>query len=48
MLDEAIENMSSGADPKTVMERLANTLTNKLLHHPTVALKAMLMITRQR
>ncbi len=41
MLNEAIENMSSGADPKAVMERLANKLTNKLLHHPTVALKTI-------
>ena len=40
ILDDAIDNLNSGADPKAVIERLANTLTNKLLHHPTVALKA--------
>ena len=39
ILNDAIDNMSSGADPKEVIERLANTLTNKLLHYPTVALK---------
>jgi len=39
ILNDAIDSMSSGADPKAVIERLANTLTNKLLHHPTVALK---------
>jgi glutamyl-tRNA reductase len=41
ILNDAIENISSGADPKVVVERLANKLTNKLLHHPTVALKTI-------
>ncbi len=39
ILNDAIDSVSGGADPKAVMEHLANTLTNKLLHHPTVALK---------
>ena len=39
ILNDAIESINSGADPRMIVERLANTLTNKLLHHPTIALK---------
>ncbi len=40
MLSEAVESINNGSDPHMVVERLANTLTNKLLHHPTIALRS--------
>jgi glutamyl-tRNA reductase len=39
VLAKARQQLRSGQDPATVLEFLANTLTNRLLHAPTVALR---------
>ncbi len=39
LLEQAREQLTSGQDPKTVLELLAHKLTNKLLHAPTAALR---------
>lgn len=38
-LQRALQQLHSGRDPEAVLEQLANGLTNKLLHAPTVALR---------
>ncbi|RMF19484.1 MAG: glutamyl-tRNA reductase [Gammaproteobacteria bacterium] len=38
-LDKALRRVEQGADPKAVLQALANGLTNKLLHAPTVAVR---------
>ena len=35
LLDDALQRLSNGDDPKLVVTKLANQLTNKLLHAPT-------------
>jgi glutamyl-tRNA reductase len=39
VLARARQQLASGHDPARVLEFLANTLTNRLLHAPTVALR---------
>ena len=39
VLAKARQHLASGEDPAAVLEFLANTLTNRLLHAPTVALR---------
>lgn len=38
-LDKALRALAAGQTPETVLRQLANSLTNKLLHHPTAGLK---------
>ena len=38
-LQRAQTRLSSGADPSEVLDELARSLTNKLLHQPTVAIR---------
>ena len=38
-LERAIRELSGGADPESVLATLARTLTNKLIHPPTVAIR---------
>ena len=37
-LDRALQALEQGRDPREIMERLSQALTNKLMHHPTAAL----------
>lgn len=39
-LEKAEKALASGSDPSAVMEQLAHNITNKLMHNPTVALRA--------
>ena len=39
VLAKARQQLASGQDPRTVLDFLAHTLTNRLLHAPTVALR---------
>ncbi len=39
VLDKAHQQLAAGRDPHTVLEFLAHTLTNRLLHAPTIALR---------
>jgi glutamyl-tRNA reductase len=39
VLAKAAQRVARGDDPQTVLESLAHTLTNKLLHHPTDGLR---------
>jgi glutamyl-tRNA reductase len=39
VLDKALAQLASGRDPAQVLEFLAHTLTNRLLHPPTAALR---------
>ena len=39
MLTRAHARLRHGEDPAQVLDWLANTLTNKLLHHPTTGLR---------
>ena len=39
MLDKARQQLAQGRDPQQVLEFLANTLTNKLIHPPSAALR---------
>ncbi len=38
-LEKAEKSLAAGADPVAVAKQLANNITNKLMHHPTVALR---------
>ncbi len=38
-LDKALRALDSGQAPAAVLQQLANSLTNKLIHHPTTGLK---------
>jgi glutamyl-tRNA reductase len=38
-LERALAELARGSDPRALLERLARSLTNKLLHRPTVALR---------
>ncbi len=38
-LDKALRALAAGQAPEIVLRQLANSLTNKLLHHPTAGLK---------
>lgn len=38
-LDEALQQLESGKDPKVVLERFAHVLLNRLIHEPTVQLR---------
>ncbi|MBB3170138.1 glutamyl-tRNA reductase [Simiduia aestuariiviva] len=38
-IKKALNNLNGGAKPEVVLNQLANSLTNKLLHHPTTALR---------
>ena len=38
-LERALKDLSRGTDPKRVLERLSNGLTNKLIHAPTMAIR---------
>ena len=38
-LDKALRQLAAGHDPEQVIERLAHTLTNRLLHVPTAAVR---------
>ena len=40
MLERARQQLAAGGDPQAVLDFLAHTLTNRLLHAPTVALRA--------
>jgi glutamyl-tRNA reductase len=40
VLDKAFAQLASGKSPEDAMRFLANTLTNKLMHHPTSALRS--------
>ena len=40
-LQNAMKMLAKGDDPQRVMETLANRLTNKLIHHPSIRLKQM-------
>ena len=40
LLRRARARLTRGDDPTAVVETLANTLTNKLMHHPTASLRA--------
>lgn len=37
--EEALERLARGEDPAKVIERMAHQLTNRLLHHPTQAIR---------
>jgi glutamyl-tRNA reductase len=39
VLAKARQQLASGQDPQAVLEFLAHTLTNRLLHAPTIALR---------
>jgi len=39
VLAKARQQLASGQDPHAVLEFLAHTLTNRLLHAPTIALR---------
>ena len=39
-LERALKRIEKGDDPQQVLEYLAYTLTNKLMHHPTASLRA--------
>ena len=39
LLSKARARLARGDDPTAVLEMLANTLTNKLMHHPTASLR---------
>ncbi|MEM1089496.1 MAG: glutamyl-tRNA reductase [Pseudomonadota bacterium] len=39
MLEDAQRKLAAGADPEKVMQQLANSLTNKILHQPTSTLR---------
>ena len=38
-LDRAMRSLSNGADPKATLQKLANGLTNKLIHPTTAAIR---------
>ena len=38
-LDQAMRSLSNGADPKATLQKLANGLTNKLIHPTTAAIR---------
>lgn len=38
-LDRALKDLNRGADPEAVMAALARSITNKLIHQPTVAIR---------
>lgn len=38
-LEKAVAQINQGADPAEVMQRLSHTLINKIMHHPSIALK---------
>lgn len=40
VLDQAMRQLESGKDPKEVLEKVSNMLTNKLLHTPSKALRS--------
>ena len=40
VLEQAMRQLESGKDPKEVLEKVSNMLTNKLLHSPSKALRA--------
>ena len=40
VLEKAMAQLASGKSPEQAMQFLANTLTNKLLHAPTSAIRA--------
>lgn len=39
MLARAMARLDKGEDPRAVLQHLAHTLTNKLMHHPTASLR---------
>ena len=39
LLDRAINKIRSGQDPEAVLQQMANTLTNKILHLPSKRLR---------
>jgi glutamyl-tRNA reductase len=39
MLARAMARLDKGDDPRAVLQHLAHTLTNKLMHHPTASLR---------
>jgi len=44
VLAKAKQQLASGRDPQDVLDFLANTLTNKLLHAPTAALREAALV----
>jgi len=38
-LNKALQSLQSGANPEEILKRLANDLTNKLLHEPSSSIK---------
>ena len=38
-LERARKDLAGGTDPQRVLERLSNSLTNKLIHTPTMAIR---------
>ena len=40
-LENALRMLAKGDDPQKVIETLANRLTNKLIHHPSIRLKEL-------
>ncbi|SDZ94360.1 glutamyl-tRNA reductase [Microbulbifer marinus] len=38
-LERALQQLDKGADPRRLLEQLARSLTNKLIHAPTISLK---------
>ncbi len=46
-LEKAMQWLEKGADPKEVMQQLARSLTNKLMHQPSVQLKQAAALGQQ-
>ena len=38
-IQKALANLAKGDDPKAVIEKLANQLTNKIIHNPSLKIK---------
>ena len=41
-MDKALAQLAQGGDPQQAMQRLANEITNKLLHKPTIEMRKAL------
>ena len=41
-IEKALLQLAQNADPQQVMQRLANEITNKLLHRPTIEMRKAL------
>ena len=38
-IQKALANLAKGEDPKAVIQKLANQLTNKIIHNPSLKIK---------